>query len=67
MRTACRYGFERMRLHRITLTVVAENLAAQHIYRKIGFVDEGRLRDAFRRDGRWHDMLTMGLLEGELR
>lgn len=67
MRTACRYGFERMRLHRITLTVVAENLAAHHVYRKLGFVDEGRLREAFRRDGRWLDKITMGLLEGELR
>jgi RimJ/RimL family protein N-acetyltransferase len=67
LRTICRYGFERMRLHKITLTVVTENHAAHHIYRKVGFVEEGRLREVFHRDGRWYDKFTMGLLEGELR
>ncbi|WP_413758846.1 GNAT family N-acetyltransferase [Streptomyces sp. MMBL 11-3] len=67
MRTMCRYGFEKMRLHKIALTVVTENHAAHHVYRKVGFVEEGRLRQEFRRDGRWYDMFTMGLLEGELR
>jgi RimJ/RimL family protein N-acetyltransferase len=64
-RTMCRYGFEKMRLHKISLTVVTENTAAHHIYQKVGFVDEGRLRQVFRRDGQWYDMITMGLLEGE--
>ncbi|GII52134.1 N-acetyltransferase [Planotetraspora thailandica] len=67
MRVICRYGFEKMRLHRISLTAVAENAAARHVYQKVGFVEEGRLREAFRRDGKWHDMILMGLLEGELR
>jgi RimJ/RimL family protein N-acetyltransferase len=67
MRTVCRYGFDKMRLHKITLTVVAENHAAHHVYQKVGFVDEGRLRQVFRRDGHWYDKFTMGLLEGELR
>ncbi|MFC9427476.1 GNAT family N-acetyltransferase [Streptomyces sp. NPDC056987] len=66
MRTICRYGFDKMRLHKITLKVVTENHAAHHVYRKIGFVEEGRLRQVFRRDGQWYDMFTMGLLEGEL-
>lgn len=67
VRTACRYGFDKMRLHKITLTVVTENEAAHHIYRKVGFVDEGRLRQSFRRDGTWLDKFTMGLLADELR
>ncbi|MGI8333718.1 GNAT family N-acetyltransferase [Actinomadura scrupuli] len=67
MRVICRYGFEKMRLHRIWLTVVAENAAARRVYEKVGFLEEGRMRDAFRRDGRWHDLIVMGLLEGELR
>ncbi|GAA2702039.1 GNAT family N-acetyltransferase [Actinoplanes palleronii] len=67
MRTACRYGFDRMRLHRIWLTVVVGNEAAHHIYQKIGFVDEGRLRQVSRRDGQWRDVHIMGLLDGELR
>lgn len=67
MRTICRYGFEKMRLHKITLAVVTENHAAHRVYEKVGFVNEGRLREEFRRDGQWYDMFTMGLLEGELR
>ncbi|NUR47969.1 MAG: GNAT family N-acetyltransferase [Hamadaea sp.] len=66
MRTICRYGFDTMRLHRIGLTVVEANEAARRVYAKVGFVEEGRLRDAFRRDGRWYDKIAMGLLEGEL-
>jgi RimJ/RimL family protein N-acetyltransferase len=67
MRTACRYGFDKMRLHKIKLTVVTDNHAAHHVYQKIGFVDEGRLRQVFRRDGRWMDQHIMGLLADELR
>ncbi|MDJ1136570.1 GNAT family N-acetyltransferase [Streptomyces iconiensis] len=67
LRTMCRYGFDTLRLHKISLTVVTENHAAHHLYQKAGFVEEGRLRQVFRRDGQWYDMFTMGLLEGELR
>jgi RimJ/RimL family protein N-acetyltransferase len=66
LRTLCRYGFEVMRLHSIALWVVAENKAAVHIYKKLGFRVDGRHRDAFRGAGRWHDLLLMSLLEGEL-
>ncbi|SFA75152.1 Protein N-acetyltransferase, RimJ/RimL family [Amycolatopsis marina] len=65
-RVICRYGFDSMRLHRISLWVVAENIAARRVYEKLGFVEEGRQRESFRRDGRWHDHILMGLLEGEL-
>ncbi|MEH6373073.1 GNAT family protein [Streptomyces sp. KLMMK] len=67
MRVICRYGFDEMRLHRIALTVVADNVSARRVYEKVGFVEEGRQRECFRRDGKWHDMIVMGLLEGELR
>lgn len=67
VRAVCRYGFEDMRLHKVTLTVATENRAARRAYEKVGFVEEGRLRQVFRRDGRWFDMFTMGLLADELR
>ncbi|BCB75584.1 GNAT family protein [Phytohabitans flavus] len=67
VRAVCRYGFEAMRLHKIALTVVTENDAALRVYRRVGFVEEGRLREVFRREGQWLDKYTMGLLEGELK
>ncbi|MFJ4770248.1 GNAT family N-acetyltransferase [Streptomyces uncialis] len=56
-----------MRLRKITLPVVTEGLAARRVHEKVGFVEEGRLRQTLRRDGRWYDMFPMGLLAGELR
>ncbi|GAA4007585.1 hypothetical protein GCM10022247_32110 [Allokutzneria multivorans] len=41
--TACRFGFEKMRLHRITLWVVAGDSAARRVYEKVGFVTEDLL------------------------
>lgn len=66
LRTLCRYGFEVMRLHSIALWVVIENEAAIRVYKKLGFQVDGRHREAFRGVGRWHDLLLMSLLEGEL-
>lgn len=57
----------RVRLHRITLWVADANTGARRVYEKVGFVEEGRARESFRRDGKWHDMILMGLLEGELQ
>jgi RimJ/RimL family protein N-acetyltransferase len=62
VRTICRYGFEDMDLHRISLTVAAYNPRAQRAYEKVGFVIEGRLRDHRYAAGRYHDTLVMGLL-----
>jgi RimJ/RimL family protein N-acetyltransferase len=66
VRTICRCGFDQMRLHLIALWVVADNARAIRCYEKAGFVQDGRHREAFRRDGKWHDMILMSLLEGEL-
>lgn len=64
----CRYGFNAMRLHMITLWVVAGNERARHVYRKVGFSEDGRHREAFvAMDGERHDMILMSLLKGELK
>jgi RimJ/RimL family protein N-acetyltransferase len=66
LRRVCRYGFDTLRLHSIELTVVEANERAIKSYKKIGFQVDGRLRQAFSRDGQWHDELLMCLLEDEL-
>jgi len=67
MRTVCRYGFEKMNLHRIELGVAEGNERARTVYDKVGFVVEGRRREVFFRSGRWSDEWLMSLLRGELR
>ncbi|MFV3075090.1 GNAT family N-acetyltransferase [Niveispirillum fermenti] len=47
-------------LHRVELTVFADNAGAISLYRRFGFVEEGRLRDYAFRDGRYVDALCMG-------
>lgn len=65
-RLALRHGFGERDLHKIWLTVHCENLPAIKLYRSLGFVQEGILRDEFRIGDRRLDALRMGLLKGEL-
>lgn len=59
------YGFSIMGLNRIWLTVSEPNLGAMRSYRKIGFVEEGFMREACCRDGLFHNKIVMGLLRKE--
>lgn len=51
-------------LRRVELYAEADNARGLHFYRKLGFVEEGRLRDFYKRAGEPHyvDELVMGLL-----
>jgi RimJ/RimL family protein N-acetyltransferase len=61
------FGFAQMNLNRIELTVLENNAAALHLYRKLGFVQEGVLRQAQFRDGAYLNVVQMGLLREEYR
>jgi RimJ/RimL family protein N-acetyltransferase len=62
MRILARYAFEVLRLHRLNLNVFSYNTRAIHVYEKIGFQVEGRVREAIHREGQRWDMIFMGLL-----
>jgi len=50
-------------LHKLALSVFPHNHAARALYRKFGFVEEGRLvRHVRRADGQIWDLIEMGLL-----
>jgi len=51
-----------MNLHRVELSVYADNEAAIGLYRKFGFDTEGLFRDYAVRDGVWVDALSMARL-----
>ena len=59
------YAFRLRNLRRVWLTVFADNEAAVNTYRKLGFVEEGRLRQHVWNDGAYRDWLYMGLLDEE--
>jgi RimJ/RimL family protein N-acetyltransferase len=59
------FGFRELGLHRIMLRVYAINERAQRAYDKLGFVEEGVLRESYFRSGRFHDTIVMSVLESE--
>lgn len=56
------YAFRTLNLHRVWLSVHAFNERAKKAYRSLGFVEEGRLRESYFWDGRYHDDILMGIL-----
>ena len=65
MRVLLRHGFETLNLNRVFLRVHEANARAIHVYEKVGFQHEGRLRQAVYRKGLYQDMLVMSVLRVE--
>ena len=61
------YGFSNLGLHRVELLVLEFNKRAQRVYEKLGFVVEGLQREARLIDDKWHNVVQMSLLEGEIK
>ncbi|MEO7664255.1 MAG: GNAT family protein [Candidatus Limnocylindrales bacterium] len=61
------HAFGALALHRVSLSVFEFNERAIRSYASVGFVVEGRAREAIWRDGRWWDEISMSVLEPEWR
>ncbi len=59
------YGFKTVNLNRIQLRVYEFNSRAINSYNKIGFVNEGRMRQAIFINGEYHNIIFMSLLQEE--
>lgn len=59
------YAFQTLNLNRIQLHVNAKNTAAIRIYKKIGFQQEGILRQAMYKNEEYFDFLVMGILRSD--
>ncbi|MBE5866173.1 MAG: UDP-4-amino-4,6-dideoxy-N-acetyl-beta-L-altrosamine N-acetyltransferase [Lachnospiraceae bacterium] len=57
-----RYSFEELKLHRLFLRVYAENLQAIRSYEKAGFVKEAFLHDDVFVNGKFRDIVLMGII-----
>ena len=65
---AADYGFEKLRLGVLGLTVFPSNTRAIRAYEKAGFKSTGILRNSWRMpDGRWRDMVAMELTRKDWR
>ncbi|KAG5642148.1 hypothetical protein DXG03_003552 [Asterophora parasitica] len=59
------YAFKDLGVHRVSLGVLENNQGAFEMYKKVGFVEEGRRRQANWLDGKWHDSILMGIVADE--
>lgn len=65
LKTLVDYAFKHNNMHRVGLEALATDPRAVGCYRKVGFVEEGRLRQRDWMDGEYHDVLVMSILDEE--
>ncbi|TFY61035.1 hypothetical protein EVG20_g7207 [Dentipellis fragilis] len=65
MRWLVDQGFRTLNLHRVSLGVFGSNPRAIAVYKKIGFIEEGRKRKSTFIQGKWEDFISMGILDEE--
>ncbi|MDP9343106.1 MAG: GNAT family N-acetyltransferase [Actinomycetota bacterium] len=65
IRTIVEYAFRHMNMRKVGLGVLADDARAVGAYRKVGFVEEGRLRQQNWHDGAYRDTLRMAILRDE--
>ncbi|MBY8984181.1 MAG: GNAT family N-acetyltransferase [Candidatus Lokiarchaeota archaeon] len=59
------YAFKSVNLNRVQLRVYEFNSRAISSYNKIGFVEEGRMRQGIFIKGKYHDIIFMSILKEE--
>jgi [ribosomal protein S5]-alanine N-acetyltransferase len=65
LRLSLRHAFGALGLHKIYLRVLEYNVRAIRTYQKCGFHIEGTLREEMKVQGRWHNLIYMGVLAGD--
>ncbi|KKY32475.1 putative gnat family [Diaporthe ampelina] len=59
------WAFTRANLHAVSLGCLEFNERGKHLYEKLGFVPEGRLRKCHWHERKWWDVLLYSMLEEE--
>ncbi|KAI1186748.1 putative GNAT family acetyltransferase [Nemania serpens] len=61
------WAFQMAGLHRVQIQAFGFNTGAMRLYSRLGFKEEGRMRDHIWFAGSWHDGVIYGILEDEWR
>jgi RimJ/RimL family protein N-acetyltransferase len=61
------HAFDDLNLHRVYLSVIKDNHRAIHVYKKVGFSEEGCQRHAIFKDGLYCDLVIMSILRDEFQ
>lgn len=59
------YAFEKLKLHKLMLRVLAENEQAKRSYEKAGFIQEAYLKDEVFLEGQYKDVIYMAVIHEE--
>ncbi|MGF7057631.1 GNAT family N-acetyltransferase [Brassicibacter mesophilus] len=65
MKLLLKFIFSQINVNKVQLNVFGFNERAIKSYKKNGFIEEGRLRQAIFRNGKYHDEIIMGILREE--
>jgi RimJ/RimL family protein N-acetyltransferase len=52
-------------VHKVEINALSFNERAIHLYQKLGFILEGRKREVFYINRKYHDSVQFGMLESE--
>jgi UDP-4-amino-4,6-dideoxy-N-acetyl-beta-L-altrosamine N-acetyltransferase len=61
------YGFKKLKLHKINLGVIADNIPAVKLYKKLGFKIEGTMIDEVRYKNKYYNFYSMALFEKDYK
>lgn len=59
------WGFKHAGLHTISIIAASYNPRAVHLYKSIGFVEEGRRRETIWQNRKWYDLVEFGMTEND--
>ena len=65
VRALLEHAFATMKLHKLWLMVFRHNERGRRLYTRLGFQEEGILREEYFHEGGWHDMVRMSMLARE--
>lgn len=64
MEAVMKFSFDELKLQRLYLDFYTGN-PAEYLYKSLGFIEEGVLRDNCRKDGKFYDVHIMSMLKSE--